>query len=120
MIDQNLDVFFFGVLEFPGEALKYPRGRRAITLMSLPPRRREERQQSMAVLPTPMISTRSPIDVDMSECDRFQPVDADVNAVRVVPSRQIEFFAARRAGADENRIVAAAASNPFMLSMGVL
>ena len=44
-----------------GEALKKPRGRRAMTLMSLPPRRREERQQSMAVLPTPMIRTRSPI-----------------------------------------------------------
>ena len=44
-----------------GEALKKLRGRRAITLMSLPPRRRDERQQSIAVLPTPMISTRSPI-----------------------------------------------------------
>ena len=42
------------------EALKNERGRRAITLMSVPPRRSEERQQSMAVLPTPMISTRSP------------------------------------------------------------
>ncbi len=30
-----------------------------MTLMSLPPSRREVRQQSMAVLPTPMISTRS-------------------------------------------------------------
>src|SRR5262249_39172207 len=43
-----------------GEALKNWRGRRAMTLMSLPPRRRDERQQSIAVLPTPMMSTRSP------------------------------------------------------------
>ena len=32
-----------------------------MTLTSAPPRRRDVRQQSMAVLPTPMISTRSPI-----------------------------------------------------------
>ena len=34
-----------------------------MTLMSVPPRRRDERQQSIAVLPTPMISTRDPISV---------------------------------------------------------
>ena len=45
-----------------GEALKKRRGRRAITLMSLPPKRRDDRQQSMAVLPTPMINTLSPIE----------------------------------------------------------
>ena len=33
-----------------------------MTLMSLPPRRRDVRQQSIAVLPTPMIRTRSPIE----------------------------------------------------------
>ena len=44
-----------------GEALKKPRGRRAITLIVLPPMRADERQQSIAVLPTPMISTRSPM-----------------------------------------------------------
>ena len=44
-----------------GDALKNWRERRAMTLMSLPPRRRDVRQQSIAVLPTPMISTRSPI-----------------------------------------------------------
>ena len=45
-----------------GEALKYPRGRRAMTLMSSPPMRLDVRQQSIAVLPTPMIRTLSPID----------------------------------------------------------
>ncbi len=43
------------------EALKKPRGLRAITFTCFAPRRSEVRQQSMAVLPTPMISTRSPI-----------------------------------------------------------
>ena len=43
------------------EALKNWRGLRAMTFTSLAPSRSELRQQSMAVLPTPMISTRSPI-----------------------------------------------------------
>ena len=43
------------------EALKNWRGLRAMTLTSFAPRRSDVRQQSMAVLPTPMISTRSPI-----------------------------------------------------------
>ena len=43
------------------EALKKPRGLRAITFTLFAPRRSDVRQQSIAVLPTPMISTRSPI-----------------------------------------------------------
>ncbi len=43
------------------EALKKPRGLRAMTLTLLAPSRSEVRQQSIAVLPTPMISTRSPM-----------------------------------------------------------
>ena len=46
-----------------GDALKYPRGLRAMTLMTLPPSLAEVRQQSIAVLPTPMISTFSPMRV---------------------------------------------------------
>ena len=49
------------------EALKNPRGLRAMTLTFLAPRRSEVRQQSIAVLPTPMISTRSPI---LSMCSK--------------------------------------------------
>ena len=43
-----------------GDALKYLRVLRAITFTSVAPSRLAERQQSMAVLPTPMISTRLP------------------------------------------------------------
>ena len=43
------------------EALKNWRGLRAITFTSVAPRRSEVRQQSMAVLPTPMISTFLPM-----------------------------------------------------------
>ena len=45
-----------------GDALKYFRVLRAITLTSVAPRRFDDRQQSIAVLPTPMMSTRSPIE----------------------------------------------------------
>ena len=62
MVDDDLDLLLFGVFQLPGgRALKYPRGLRAITLMTLPPRRRDVRQQSIAVLLTPMMRTRSPI-----------------------------------------------------------
>ena len=43
-----------------GEALKYLRVLRAITFTSVAPRRLAERQQSIAVLPTPMMRTRLP------------------------------------------------------------
>ena len=45
-----------------GDALKYLRVLREITFTSVAPRRFAERQQSIAVLPTPMISTRLPTD----------------------------------------------------------
>jgi hypothetical protein len=49
------------------------------------------RQQSIAVLPTPMISTRSPIE-SCAEGDRLEPVDADVDAVRIVAAGHLEFL----------------------------
>jgi hypothetical protein len=43
-----------------GDALKYLRVLRAMTFTSVAPRRLADRQQSMAVLPTPMMRTRFP------------------------------------------------------------
>ena len=43
---------------------------------------------------------------DVAEGDGLQPVDADVDAVRIVTARDVELLAARRAGADENRVEA--------------
>ncbi len=43
-----------------GDALKYLRVLRAMTFTSVAPRRLAERQQSIAVLPTPMMTTRLP------------------------------------------------------------
>ena len=61
VVDDDFDVLLFGVLELPLGGLEEPRGLRAMTFTLLAPRRSEVRQQSIAVLPTPMISTRSPI-----------------------------------------------------------
>ncbi len=60
----------------------------------------------MAVLPTPMISTFSPIESSVAEGDGLQPVDADVNAIGIVTAGNVEFLAARRAAADEDRVEA--------------
>ena len=88
-----------------GEALKNWRGRRAMTLMSLPPRRRDVRQQSMAVLPTPMMRTRSPIALMCSKATLFQPVDADVDPVARLPAAgEIQILAAGRARAHEHGV----------------
>ncbi len=46
-----------------GDAFISSKGERTITLTSLPPRRLELRQQSIAVLPPPRTMTRLPIEV---------------------------------------------------------
>ena len=65
VVDDDLDVLLSASSSSHSEALKNWRGLRAMTLTSFAPRRSEVRQQSIAVLPTPMISTRSPI---LSRC----------------------------------------------------
>ena len=80
-------------------------GRRPCT--SSPPRRRAVRQQSIAVLPPPS-TIDAPADLlDVAEGDRGQPVDADVD-VRggFLAAGDVEVAPARRAGADEDRVVA--------------
>ena len=60
VIDQDLDAFFFGILQLPGrsfeESARPPRHH--FDIFATEPA--DDRQQSMAVLPTPMISTFSP------------------------------------------------------------
>ena len=56
----------------------------------------------MAVLPTPMMSTRLADLVDVAERDGLEPGNADVNAVGIVPAGQFQLLALRRARADED------------------
>ena len=84
--------------------MKNARGRRAITLMSVPPRRSDERQQSIAVLPTPMISTRSPIlSMWPKATDSSQSIPMWMRSRLVAPGN-VEVLASRRAGADEHGV----------------
>ena len=100
--------------------MKYSRGRRAITLMSLPPRRRDERQQSIAVLPTPMISTFSPIESMWPNATDLEPVDADVDpGRRFVAAGDVESLP-RGAPVPTNTASKPSVSSAFMLSTGEL
>ena len=80
-----------------------------MTFTSSPPRRRAERQQSMAVLPPPSTITRLPIFVMWPKETDGEPVDADVDVLgRLLAAGDVEVAPARRAGADEHRVVALA------------
>ena len=90
-----------------GDAFISSKPERTTTFTSSPPRRREERQQSIAVLPPPSTITRLPILRDVAERHRRQPVDADVDVLgRFLAAGNVEVAAARRAGADEDRVPA--------------
>jgi hypothetical protein len=52
-----------------------------MTLTSVAPTRLAVRQQSIAVLPTPMMRTRWPIRSTWPKCDVREPVDADVDVL---------------------------------------
>ena len=117
----DLDLLFFGVLELPRRRLEVlARLAARITFTSVAPSRLAERQQSIAVLPTPMISTRLPTDVDVAEVDRLEPLDADEDLIGVVAAGNVELLALRRAAADEHRVVLLRSSSAFRLSTGVL
>src|ERR1700680_1915459 len=77
---------------------------RTTTLTSSPPRRRAVRQQSIAVLPPPSTITRLPILLMCS--NDTQRLDADVDVgCRFLAAGDVELTAARRAGADKDRVV---------------
>ena len=67
-----------------------------------------------------MIRTRLADGFDVPKGDRLQPVDADMNTVRLVASGDIQILAAWGAGADEDRVEALRPTALFMLSTGVL
>src|SRR5690606_7973502 len=53
--------------------------------------------------------------VDVAERDRLEPLDADMNAVRVAPPGKVEILALRRAAADEDRVEAFVEQRPHAL-----
>ena len=90
-----------------GDAFISSKPERTITFTSSPPRRREERQQSIAVLPPPSTITRLPILVMWpNETDDSQSMPMWMFVGRFLAAGNVEVAAARRAGADEDRVVA--------------
>ena len=90
-----------------GDAFISSKPERTITLTSSPPRRREVRQQSMAVLPPPSTITRWPIlSMWPNETLESQSMPMWMLARGLLAARQVEVAAARRAGAHEDRVVA--------------
>src|ERR1051325_971718 len=105
MIDYDLDLFFFGVLEFP---------RRCLEELTRAERHDLDRFSAQATRSTAAIhggiADANDEDVfadgiGMSESYRIQPVDADMDAVGIMASGNFEIFPARRARADEDSVV---------------
>ena len=81
-----------------GDAFISSKPLRTMTLTSSPPRRREVRQQSIAVLPPPSTMTRLPILSIWPNETRRQPVDADMDVGGgFLAAGNVEVAAARRA-----------------------
>ena len=90
-----------------GEAFISSKPERTTTLTSSPPRRREVRQQSIAVLPPPSTITRLPIcSMWPKETLDSQSMPIWMLAAASCRPGHVEVAAARRAGADEDRVVA--------------
>ena len=90
-----------------GEAFISSKPERTITFTSSPPRRRAERQQSIAVLPPPSTITRLPICVMWpKDTEASQSMPMWMLCGRFVAARDVEVAPARRAAADEDRVVA--------------
>ena len=89
-----------------GDAFISSKPERTITLTSSPPSRREERQQSIAVLPPPSTMTRLPIlSMWPNDTDDSQSMPMWIFFAAFLAAGNFELAAARRAGADEDRVV---------------
>ena len=104
VVDDDLDAFFFGVLQLPGrrfEEAARPARHHFDVFAAQPARGAAAIHGRIADA-----DDQNPFAdrVDVAEGDGFQPVDADVDAVRIVAAGDIEILAARRAAADEDRV----------------
>ena len=102
-----------------GDAFISSKPERTMTLTSAPPRRRAVRQQSIAVLPPPSTITRLPIRVDVAERNRSTASRCRCGCWRAASLRPgiVEIAPARRAAADEDRVVAFGRAAPCIDSM---
>src|SRR4051812_42865216 len=104
MIDDDRDVLFFGVVELPFRRLEKAArfARHHFHVFAAEPQRGAAAiHGGVADADDEHVLTDG---IDVPECDRLQPIDADVNAVGVVAAGQMQIFAFGSAAADEYRI----------------
>jgi predicted nucleic acid-binding Zn-ribbon protein len=106
VVDDDLDAFFFGVFQFPGRSFEEARGtaRHHFDIFAAEAARRAAAIHGGVADADDqhLFADR----IEMAERDRAEPVDADVDAVRIVTAGQFEVLAARRAAADEDGVEA--------------
>ena len=106
VIDDDLDAFFLGVLQFPGRGLEVAAraARHHLDVFAAQPARRAAAIHGGVADADDqnLLADR----IDVAEGDRLQPVDADVDAIGIVAAGDLEILAARRAAADEDRVEA--------------
>ena len=109
MIDDDLDALLLRILELPLGGLEEA-ARLARHDLDIPG---AEPQRSAAAVHRRIADADDQHALadgtDVAEGDRFQPGDADMDAIALVAARQLELLALRRARADEHRVVSAGA-----------
>src|SRR5690606_2519035 len=105
MVDDDLDALLLRVLEFPVGRLEELAGLARHHLHVLRP----EAQRAAAAIHRRVAyaNDQHPLAdrVDVPERDRLEPLDADVDPVRLAAPGDLEVLALRRPAADEDRVV---------------
>ena len=108
VIDDDLDAFFLGVVQLPGRRFEVPAraARHHLDVLAAQTARRPAaiHRRVADADDQHLLADR----IDVSEGDRLQPIDPDVDAIRVVAAGDVEILAARRAAADEDSVEALA------------
>ena len=105
MIDHDFDALFLGVFQFPVRRLEELArlARHDLDVIGAQAQGRAAAiHRSVADANDQYILADA---VDVLERHGFQPVDSDMDVLGVVTAGQLQLLAARRAGADENRVV---------------
>ena len=104
VVDDDLDTLLLGILELPRRRLE-ERARTARHHLDVGAAEAERRAAAVHRGVADADDQHALADgVDVPEGDRLEPVDADVDPVAVVASRDVEVLAPWRAGPDEHRV----------------
>ena len=104
VIDDDLDAFFLGILEFPGGRFEESAraARHHLDVFAAEPAGRPAAIHGGVA----DADDQDPLAdrIDMAEGNRFEPIDADVDPIGIVAAGNFEIFAARRTAAHEDGV----------------